>query len=70
MKRPSVTVSLYGAGRYADGAARLVPQIRLRGLYIENVFAVGEKVRVTREERAGKLVLVIESISQPQADAA
>ena len=39
-------------------------ELRIRGLWLQDIFPPGTKVQITREERRGKVALVIEEIEE------
>lgn len=68
-RRPVVTVRPLYAGHFADGKDRVIPEIRLRGVWIEEIFEIGEQVQIAREIRNGEIVFVLERAT-PQLVAA
>lgn len=60
-KRPTITVQpLYYTD--ANGHQSTNSILRLRGVWLAEIFPPQTRVRVTREERHGKIVLVLETI--------
>ena len=45
-----------------DGKLHAVPKITLRGKWLTDIAAIGEKVRIVYEERSNRLVLVLERV--------
>ncbi len=39
-------------------------ELRIRGLWLQDIFPPGTKVQITREERRGRVALVIEEIEE------
>jgi hypothetical protein len=58
--RPTVTVQAHGAPP-SFSTERPSAMIRLRGKWVKEIFPPGTRLTVTREERKGKLVLVLET---------
>ena len=58
--RPTVTVQPFGepARAYTERPGAI---LQLRGNWLKEVFPPGTRVTITREERRGKLVLVLEA---------
>ncbi len=60
MRRPVITVQPMGSCAPWQPAERAM--IRLRGKWVAEIFAPYTQLRVTREERNGSIVLVLERI--------
>ncbi len=64
--RPVITVQPFYV--QAHGKLNVRSQMRLRGKWLAELFPPYTQVRVTREERQGALVLVLEPLPEAGAD--
>ncbi len=62
--RPTITVQQCWRQEPGD-SGYVTGMIRMRGNWVLDVFDLGTKLRVTREERQGKIVLILEPITEP-----
>jgi hypothetical protein len=66
-RRPIITVQPMGTCAPWHPADKAI--IRLRGKWVANLFPPYTQLRVTREERNGALVLVLEPVTLPNSQA-
>ncbi len=66
-KRPRLTVRpIY---KESSGRRWTHSELRIRGLWLQDIFPPGTKVQITREERRGRVALVIEEIPEEEVSA-
>ena len=58
--RPTITVQPYGTPAHSF-TERPGAILRLRGKWVKEIFPPGTRITITREQRKGKLVLVLEA---------
>lgn len=64
-KRPTTTVQpLWRVD--PDGHDYAASMIRLRGDWVADIFPPGTRLIITREERRGEIVLVLERLPEPE----
>ncbi len=62
-RRPRVTVQPAWT-RDSTGAEYARGELRLRGMWLLDVFPLHTQVQITREERNGKIILVLEALEK------